>query len=300
MNINTPFPLDQIPTIQQEPENFRLLTKLKPMSGKINERVGDEKPMVFLDVETTGFNAESDKVIEFGFVRVDYSPSEKRITSVDGIASLYNDPGFPIPEEITQLTGITDADVAGQRVTPQDLDTWLFGDPLVVAHNAPFDCKFTMRFAPERQPLHWLCSQKDIPWKSKFGMGSQGLEYLCLKHGFFYEAHRASIDCLALCQLFVRNPAAFSALLSTVEEEHVWIRAYDVRKDQKDHVKERGYRWNEPVPFVWQKMLKKSESDAELEFLKELTGLKWLDRRTVTNINPRTRFAPESFWASTV
>ena len=86
---------------------------------------------MILDVETTGLNHKACQIIEFGFVHCSYSPSEKeRISSIDKIESLYNDPFEPISQEITELTGITDEMVAGHSVTIEDLRQRLAGDPL--------------------------------------------------------------------------------------------------------------------------------------------------------------------------
>lgn len=64
-----------------------------------------KKPLVFFDLESTGLNMASDKIIEYCFVKL--MPNGERKT----INKRLN-PGFLIPPFITQLTGISDADVA--------------------------------------------------------------------------------------------------------------------------------------------------------------------------------------------
>ena len=64
--------------------------------------------MVLLDTETTGLSADDESIIELGMVKVLYSPSDKRIVSIVDVISLYDDPSKPIPELITELSGITD------------------------------------------------------------------------------------------------------------------------------------------------------------------------------------------------
>ncbi len=61
--------------------------------------------MVF-DIETTGFSAEKDRIIEIGAVRMEGG----RIT--DRFSSFVN-PGRPIPFRITELTSIRDEMVIG-------------------------------------------------------------------------------------------------------------------------------------------------------------------------------------------
>ena len=44
------------------------------------------------------------------------------------------------------------------------------------------------------------CSQNDIIWKER-GFFKQGLEMLCIWHGFYYAAHRAMNDVNAMIHL---------------------------------------------------------------------------------------------------
>ena len=63
------------------------------------------KPIVFFDLETTGVTVGKDHIIQIGMIKVMPNGEER----------LYNqlvNPGVPIPKNITQLTGISNADVA--------------------------------------------------------------------------------------------------------------------------------------------------------------------------------------------
>ncbi len=62
------------------------------------------KPLVVLDLETTGIWIEKDRIIEIGMVKV--TPDGKQ-----GIYSTKVNPCMPIPAVVTELTGISDADV---------------------------------------------------------------------------------------------------------------------------------------------------------------------------------------------
>ena len=65
-----------------------------------------EKPLVTLDVETTGTNPEVDRVIQIGLIKLYPDGRETEWKS-------YVNPGVPIPPYLTQeVHGITDADVA--------------------------------------------------------------------------------------------------------------------------------------------------------------------------------------------
>ncbi len=63
------------------------------------------RPLAFLDLETTGLNTTSDRIIELAIIRV--SPQGDVMERVRRF-----NPGIPIPPETTAIHGITDADVA--------------------------------------------------------------------------------------------------------------------------------------------------------------------------------------------
>lgn len=96
----------------------------------------DDTYVVF-DLETTGFSAIKDKIIEIGAVKVVNGEI------VDSFSTFVN-PKRPIPYEITKLTSITDemvmeyADI--ETILPQFLE--FVGDSVLVAHNAGFDVGF--------------------------------------------------------------------------------------------------------------------------------------------------------------
>ena len=105
---------------------------------------GKHSHFVVFDIETTGLDPLQDHITEIGAVRIENG----RIS--DRFHSLVN-PGVPIPENIVELTGITDEMVkdcptAGQ-VIPAFLD--FVGDAVLAAHNAPFDMGFIRKKAAD-------------------------------------------------------------------------------------------------------------------------------------------------------
>ena len=62
---------------------------------------------VVVDLETTGLDPEKDQIIEIGAIKFVDGVETDRIDELI-------DPGLPIPEFITRLTGISDKDVAGK------------------------------------------------------------------------------------------------------------------------------------------------------------------------------------------
>ena len=103
-----------------------------------NEKGQDlEGTYVVFDIETTGFSAVTDRIIEIGAVKVE----DGKIT--DKFSTFVN-PKRPIPFRITELTGITDEMVIGsldiETILPQFIE--FIVDAVLVAHNASFGVGF--------------------------------------------------------------------------------------------------------------------------------------------------------------
>src|SRR6516164_292429 len=89
-----------------------------------------------VDVETTGTHPDRDKIIELGVCLFEYDRQSGRIYKVLGSWEWLEDPGLSIPPEITKITGITDAMVAGHRIDDSAVNDLLSRVVLVIAHNA--------------------------------------------------------------------------------------------------------------------------------------------------------------------
>jgi len=153
--------------------------------------------IVVLDTETTGLEHAKDKIIELAMLRLSVDSStgvpQGRVEVFDQL----EDPGFPIPKEVTALTGLRDDDVQGQKLDEALIAHMLQGVDLVIAHNAGFDRPFCEARIPAFRDIPWACSFADIDWKT-LGQSSSKLESLALAQGWFYDAHRAEMDCHAL------------------------------------------------------------------------------------------------------
>ncbi len=63
-----------------------------------------KNPLVFLDLETTGINVASDRIVELALLKIHPDGSEEE-------KMMRINPGIPIPQDSTNVHGITDADV---------------------------------------------------------------------------------------------------------------------------------------------------------------------------------------------
>ncbi len=92
---------------------------------------------VALDLETTGLDNKNDRITEIGAVRF------IRGEAVEEYATLVN-PGYPIPEFITRLTGISDETVkdAPDFINVADEVVKFIGDLPICGHQVDFDFNF--------------------------------------------------------------------------------------------------------------------------------------------------------------
>lgn len=235
------------------------------------------KRAAVIDTETTGTDPTADNVIELAIVVFEYCRTSGAVGRVLGRYDGLEDPGVPIPPESTAIHGITDAMVAGRRLDEAEIARLLDGVALVIAHNAGFDRKFVEPRLPVFSELPWACSWQEIPW-SEAGIESSKLEYLAYRYGFFYDGHRAEVDCLALLEVlrrpFVRKEGQGSAetalkvLLDSARETSYRLWATGSPFESKDALRKRGYWWDAPVR-CWSRELWSSEDvRAELAWLK--------------------------------
>ncbi len=255
--------------------NYRILRRLVPRLHY--EDVAPGTPLmkgVVLDTETTGLNSQQDRVIELGMLLFEFDPVSGVVHRVLEVFDELEDPGFPIPPEVTAIHHITDDMVQGQRIDDARVERFLRDVQVVVAHNAAFDRPFVESRWPVFEQLAWACSVKDVPWKEE-GFGSAKLEYLLQTQGFFYEAHRAETDCHALLELLSRRlpqrqqPVLLS-ILETLNQAQFKLYALGSPFETKDLLKQRGYRWS-PELRCWTRLLSTQEQ------LQEET--QWLRRR---------------------
>ena len=78
---------------------------------------GPRRRGLYVDCETTGFDAKHDAVIELAMLPFTYT-LEGAITNVhrNQVRTWRQDPGRPVPAEITRITGLTDQDLAGEAI----------------------------------------------------------------------------------------------------------------------------------------------------------------------------------------
>jgi len=239
---------EQLAKLLERHSDYRVLRRLTERHCYAEP---DGRPLargVVVDTETTGLNLEVDAIIEFAMVVFEYDRESGQVYRILDILDELEDPGRPIPPASTAVHGITDEMVAGKRIDDARVEQLLRGVDLVIAHNARFDRPFLEERLPIFMTLPWACSLQQVAWAEE-SMASAKLEYLAYRLGFFFEAHRAQADCLALLEL-LQKPLPVSGRLGlacVLERAHSRdFRVYAVRApyDSKDLLKARSYRWD--------------------------------------------------------
>lgn len=161
-----------------------------------------DSPFVVFDIETTGLDNNKDNITEIGAVKVEGGKI------VDKWSTFVN-PCRPIPEHITNLTGINDAMVKDAPKIEEILGSFLefAKDCVLVAHNAAFDVGF-MKKAARRSGLEFnfcildtlmlaRCMYPDLP-NFKLDTLTRHLHVILENH------HRAVDDAKATADVFVK------------------------------------------------------------------------------------------------
>lgn len=161
---------------------------------------------VCIDLETTGLNPKTDKIIEIGAVKV----IEGQIVDT---FSTYVNPGRKLEERIVELTGIqqTQVDAAPEikEIMPE-LIAFLEDLPLL-GHRVLFDYSFLKKAAVnqkltfEKQGIDTLrIARCFLPELEK-----RSLEYLCKHYEIPHHAHRALADAEATSVLYQKLAEQF-------------------------------------------------------------------------------------------
>lgn len=167
------------------------------------------RPLVFVDVETTGGMAYNSRILEIGLLRVEGGKIVARMNQV-------LDPEEPVPVWITNLTGIEPVETTGQPLFADVIARLkeLFEDAVFVAHNVNFDFSFfreEYRRAGQRFQMDKLCtvqlSRALYPEER-----SHRLDSLIVRHGYQVERrHRAFDDAEVLYKFYHDSLGRFGA-----------------------------------------------------------------------------------------
>lgn len=196
------------------------------------------KPLVILDLETTGIWIEKDKIIEIAMIKV--FPDGTRTTY-----SSYVNPGMPIPPEVTEVTGIKDADVKdAPKFRDISLEVFRFLEeadlggfnverfdlPLLERELTECGIKFewSKRSIYDAQKVYHLHNKRDL---------TAAYEFYCGKE--LKDAHSALADTQATLDVLIAQVAKHGNGNDSVEA----LKEFDYRKRTEFFDSDRKLRW---------------------------------------------------------
>ena len=154
---------------------------------------------VCVDLETTGLNPKTDRIIEIGAVKIEHGVQT-------GTFETFVNPGRLLSETVTGLTGIRDEQLADAPDIKEVLPELLVfvGDEVLLGHSVLFDYSFIKKAAVnekmtfERKGIDTLkIARAFLPQ-----LESRSLDFLCRHYKIPHKAHRALEDAKATCALY--------------------------------------------------------------------------------------------------
>lgn len=172
-------------------------------AGRTKTQNTAEKDYTVIDLETTGLNAESDEIIEYGALRVrDGVPTERfsTLVHIEG----------RVPDNITELTGIRDADLQSGLEPMQALQTFLdfIGKDVLLGQYISFDMDFLRRACEKWEKPFLTNKTKDLSKMARRRLRHmENYKLLTMLQHFGIAdkvAHRALADCESVHQVYCK------------------------------------------------------------------------------------------------
>lgn len=179
------------------------------------------KDYVALDLETSGLNPSSDKIIEIGMIKI----TDGEITNQ--YTTLIN-PQEKLSARITDLTGITDEMVADKPLISEVIEEIVefIGDLPLLGHNIIFDYSF----------LKKACVNNNITFEK------MGIDTLKLARRLLPEVEHKNLD--YLCAHFNINPGSSHRALDDANSAHnLYLKLYELKPGDEG--------FNEPVQLQY-------------------------------------------------
>ncbi len=172
------------------------------MKNSDSEKLLSGLSFCVFDLETTGSNQKTDKIIEIGLVKIE---NLKIVKTKDFLIN----PEIKIPEFIQNLTGIFQENVKNSPVIEDVIDEILefMGDSILVAHNISFDIPFFYSVLKRLKKPHLKNKTLCTNLMTKFLMPTlvnSNLNYMCsIFHIPHKKAHKAIDDANASAKLLL-------------------------------------------------------------------------------------------------
>ena len=211
------------------------------------------RTILIVDVETTGLEPETGKLVEVGGALFDV-PSRSVLSQVSTLLPVKENPVEHINRICAEVASCTPELVLRQaKEMLRALATYA---EAYVAHNAAFDSKWLPSFCDKP----WICTMEDVRWP-RATKGHPSVVSLALDYEVpVWAAHRALTDCTYLAQVMAREPELEMLLQAALEPRQYYVAVLPYEERQK--CKDAGFQWDRQVPKAWSKKLSATEAEA--------------------------------------
>ena len=276
--------------------NMRILRELDVVEGPTGEGEPEGRHVgIAIDIETTGLDRTRCAIIELAMRRFRFD-DDGVITAIGQPYCWLEDPGEHLPPDIVELTGLTDADLVGERIDDATATRLLRSASLVVAHHSRFDRPWVEQRLKDARGLPWACSMEQIDWRTH-GFEGRSLGFLLMQAGYFHDGHRAATDVDALIQLlrhgFDDGRTALFCLIDRAARPSWIFSAKGAAYALKDVLRARGYRWNPDSKCWWREVPDEERAVEEFWLAEHVYDGAAHPRASgpdITQVTPRTRF----------
>ena len=220
-----------------------------------------------IDIESSGLEPKADRIIELGVVLFDWDTKMPMAMLSELVDPKMENEEFRLPEEITALTGITEAaleELGGfEKDVLAKLDAMAATAHFYVGHNANVFDRLFLEEAYRRNGMTlaekpWIDTLTDIKFSES--IKTRNLKHLAAEHNFLPGfSHRAVFDVLTMLKILGQYD--LDAVIARAAEPMVYVQAMvDFANNQK--AKDFSFRWN-PDSKRWWKGMKQSDFEAE-------------------------------------
>jgi len=168
-----------------------------------------DQTLLAVDVETTGLAAGINEIIEIGAAKIEKGCIRETFVSLIR-------PKYPLPPQITELTGITPAMLLPERTLHEVLPEFLAfaGELPLLGHNLPFDYSF-LKAACQSEKLPFEKSGVDTLFLLKVlvpSLDKKNLSAAAAVYGINPgQAHRACDDAITCAHLYLKLKEQFAS-----------------------------------------------------------------------------------------
>lgn len=177
-------------------------TNIKGICSDVTDKEYLPSDYVVMDFETTGLRECDSRIIQAAVYKYrDYMKTDEMVT--------YVDPGEPIPENITELTGIGNEDVQGAPSIDEALPKLIefIKDEIIIGHNIAFDLRFLVHNA-EQCGIHlpYIEYIDTLKLSRRYIEGAENYKLETLKEhlGIIASSHSADEDCYVCGEVYRR------------------------------------------------------------------------------------------------